>query len=153
MTRNHVLFLLHPRARDLVPELQPIDDVHAGDDATEGGEVAFVVGLRRAAERVAWITGIEAGRRPAERATQQPEPAHFVPEPLVGANRALLRDEIGDDASELGADDVTGGDDGDEILDAERRVAKSHVERVAKSQVGRGFSPASTPALKSRPTC
>lgn len=54
------LSLNEPGSRDGVADLQSIDDVHAANDAAEGGEIAFVVRLRRGSERVAWAAGIEA---------------------------------------------------------------------------------------------
>jgi hypothetical protein len=60
-----VVILISPRddacSDDALPQIDPIDDIHASHDPPERRKVAFVVRLRCVSERVAGAAGIEAG--------------------------------------------------------------------------------------------
>src|SRR6188474_1861676 len=93
--------------RDLVAELELIDDLHTAHHTAECGEVAFVVGLRCVAERVPGPAGVEARGRPAQIAARQSATGHLITQCGCVPDGLLLCDEVGNEARELRADDVT----------------------------------------------
>src|SRR5688500_9377140 len=94
----------HPRAQHAVTKFDTVDHVHPADHATHRREVALVMRLHGVIERVTWASSIEAGARPAEIRPCQPMTVHFVALQRRADDAALLVDEIGNNAAEIGTD-------------------------------------------------